>query len=323
MEMISDYRHLARSNQLIKDIAYNFKTLTLFWITTDAVYQQINFKPKSLVYQMPSDLNSTGLVLDRITGNLYVSIVSAIIPSGGGGEEVRSIIKVISLKDEEKVSAVNIVSTSTAITDLAIDSSAGFLFWLEHLQPHHSYGRIIRSAPDGSSIQWLYKVTKITYIVALVVDSIQGRIYWADSSLQSISSCDYNGHWQKQVVGSTDGRPLSITLFENRISWTNSDENIIHSRELGSETTLTQVLPEKINHIQAVHPLLEEATFVNPCSSAPCDRNNEICLLKDRSHFTCRSSLNDDSSFAQSFGPSLNLIVVFLLCLILFEIIQV
>ena len=297
IEFISNYRHLARSNELIQDIAYHFKKSTLFWITADAVYRQSNLKSKSLISRMPSGVNSTGLVLDRITGNLYVS---AIITGEGG--EVRSIIKVISNEEEEKeIAAVDIVSTSTAITDLAIDSRAGYLFWSEHLQTHHSYGRIIRSAPDGTSIQWLYKLTKVGHIVALVVDSIQRRIYWADSSLQSIASCDYNGHWQKLVVSSTDGQPLSITLFENRISWTNSGENIICSRELGSDTTLTQVLPEKINHILAVHPVLEEALLTNPCASTLCGVDR-ICLLKDESHFTCRP-LNDDSSFAISHLP--------------------
>ena len=140
IEFISNYRHLARSNELIQDIAYHFKKSTLYWITVDAVYRQSNLKSKSLISRMPSGVNTTGLVFDRITGNLYVN---AII-SGEGGE-MRSIIKVISNEEDEKeISAVNIVSTSTGITDLAIDSSAGFLFWSENLQPHHSYGRIIR-----------------------------------------------------------------------------------------------------------------------------------------------------------------------------------
>jgi len=52
------------------------------------------------------------------------------------------------------------------------------------------------------------------------------------------------------------------------------------------------------NRISRTKP--EEPTN-NACSSAPCGRNG-ICLLKDNYNFTCRV-LNDESSFAQSFGP--------------------
>lgn len=143
---------------------------------------------------------------------------------------------------------------------------------------------------DGSSTNWLYKISKIVHPIALTLDPIQGRVYWADLSMQSISSSDYNGQQQKLVVSITNGQPLSITFFENRISWTNVGQSAIRSQMLDSHVTATQVLHDRISHILTAHAVLEPE-LRNPCSSASC--GNGLCLLRDNATSTCVCPQNE------------------------------
>jgi hypothetical protein len=88
---------------------------------------------------------------------------------------------------------------------------------------HFSYGRILRSPMDGSHIQWLHPIEKIVNPVAMTLDAVKRRIYWADVRLYSISSCEYNGNGQRSIVSNAYGTPLSIAFSENQIIWSNYD----------------------------------------------------------------------------------------------------
>ena len=249
---------------------------TLYWVTSAGVYHNSNTAP-SKIFSL-NGLNPTGLALDRATDNIYVSGLEDDVI----GHE-RSVIKVISIKSMAK--SVDVVTTQTDITDVAIDSGRGLLFWCEYLRPRT--GRIIRSTLDGASTLWLYKISKIVHPIALVLDPIQSRVYWADFALQSISSCDYNGQRQKLEVKDTNGQPLSITFFESRISWTNvAGLSAIHSQMIDSNITTTQALihHEHISHIITTHSVLEPE-LKNPCASASC--GNGLCLLRDADSTTC------------------------------------
>jgi len=269
--------HLTRSSATIGGIAFHNKMSTLYWATSAGVYHNSNTAPAK-VFSL-NGLNPTGLALDRATDNIYVSGLEDDVI----GHE-RSVIKVISIKSMMSKS-VDIVRSQTDITDVAIDSSRGLLFWCEYLRPRT--GRMIRSTMDGASTNWLYKISQIVHPIALVLDPIQSRVYWADFALQSISSCDYNGQRQKLEVKDTNGQPLSITFFESRISWTNvAGLSAIHSQMMDSNITTTQALihHEHISHILTTHAVLEPE-LKNPCASASC--GNGLCLLRDADSTTC------------------------------------
>ena len=150
-------------------------------------------------------MQPTGLALDRATDNLYLS--------GVDGYNPESVIKVISTEALNK-SVDLVTSHQTVITDVVIECGRGLLFWSERLMPRTS--RIICSTMDGSLMKWKLKNT--VHPMALALDPIQGRVYWADFILHSISSCDYNGQKKKLEVKYTNGQPLSITFFESQIT---------------------------------------------------------------------------------------------------------
>jgi len=273
----AESRRLTHSPAVIKAIAYHDRQSTLYWVTAEGLNRS-DSKGRSVVFKWSTGLSPSGLELDRATGNLYVS---GMITNNGSTGMDRSVIRVISATTTP-VQHVDIIISQTIITDIAIEPNLGLLFWSEHMKPHS--GRIIRSAMDGSSTLWLTSITKIVYPVALTIDPIQSRIYWADLRLQSISSSDLSGQRQKLVVSNTNGLPLSLSFFENRISWTNVDQETIRSQDIHNHVSSVQVLHERVAHLLTVHAVLEPQ-LSNPCASSPC--GNGLCLLKNSTISQC------------------------------------
>ena len=259
------------SSEVIKGIAYHNKLSTLYWVTAEGVSRRNSDGQQALVYKL-NNLHPSGLALDTTTGNLYISALL-------NGSIDGSIVKVIShLLDAD----TDIITTETKITALAIDGFQGSLFWSEISGPHT--GRIIRSTMDGKSTNWLHSIDKIMFPVAIAVDSIKLRIFWADMMLQSILSCDYDGQQQKIVADGTKGQPLSLTFFENRISWSVWHTNFIYNQLNGSQPISAQLLGGSAERLLTSHSVMEPE-IPNPCAVSPC--SNGLCLLKNNASFTC------------------------------------
>ena len=264
-------RQLVTSNAPIKDFAYNDQLSTVYFVTSAGVSQS-NKRGTKLILPL-NGLLPSAIALDRASGNIYLS---ALVNSTS--EQDRSTIKVIS-----KQADVNIVTTATIITDLVIDNAAGALFWSDHSK-HGDTGRIIRSAMDGSSSTSFHSLKKVQYPVALALDTVLRRVYWADLKQHTISSCDYNGEKQRIIVTNTRAAPLSLAFFEGRISWTVRGHNAIYSQSVRNGTFITHQMNGPVTQIAAVHSILQPAV-PNPCAMSPC--NNGICVLKSNASFSC------------------------------------
>ena len=261
---------------IIIDAVYDEKESTLYWVTTEGL-NQINSRGQSLIYKL-NDIIPTALDLDKITGNIYVSGLK----NETYGQE-RSIIRVVS----KFLSAeVNIITDSQAIiTDIDLDPRKGILFWSEHSKPYP--GRLIRSTMDGRSSMWLHSLEKIVHPIAISLDTIKSRIYWADHLLHSISSCNYDGKDQKLVIGDMYAQPMSLAFFENHIRWTLKDQKIVYSRMINSNKIQHQTVQEKAIRIQIIHPILEP-NITYPCKLAPCHYGT--CVLENSTAFVCLCS---------------------------------
>lgn len=265
----ASHRGLASQDAPIKGIAYHGKFSTLFWITSAGV-SRMRDVGQAFTYKLEG-LTPTGLALDSITGNVYVSALVA--------NQDRSVVKVVSHSLDADV---DIVNSQAKITDIIIDGVRGALFWSEHLRS--ASGRIIRSTMDGKVTREIY-YSGAAYPVALALDTVKTRIYWADKG-QSISSCDYDGQQKKKlVVGRTNGQPLSLTFFENRISWTVWRRNVVYSQSVTGEPATSSLTPlEDVHHLFTSHSILEPE-YPNPCKSSSC--GNGLCVLRNSSSFSC------------------------------------
>lgn len=268
-----ELNQLIYSASTIKDIAFNNKESTLYTVTSEGVSWTSTLRSNTtLVYKL-DQVSPSGLALDDVTGNIYVS---GAVDSEPGRD--RSVIRVYSPSSSVDVT---IVETDTLITDLVLDVGQGYLFWSEHVKPHT--GRLYRSLMDGTLARWLHDIEKVVYPVAMTFDTIKSRIYWADLRLQSISSSDYDGHHQRVVVSNTNGLPLSVTFFENRVTWSNVNEKKLYTQNLNGHGLVSTSL-DRVSHILSVHSVLD-SNWADPCATAPC--GNGLCLLKNNQQFNC------------------------------------
>lgn len=275
---VNSSRLLVESPTIITDIAYDEIQSTVYWITAAGVGRsKIGMIGRSLNYRLNNVL-PTGLDIDKMTGNIYVSVIV-----NETHRQDRSVIKIIS----KLLSAeVDIITTQTMITDIALDVNRGILFWSDHSKTYT--GRIVRSTMDGQSTVWLSGIKEIVYPVALALDPIRARVYWADLRLNSISSCDYDGKFQKTIVSQIDGQPSSITFFEGRISWSLRKHENIYSRKINEATAI------KLPMGSVVERLLTTSgrDYLNSLPPNPCEGQcleDQLCVLKNVTSFNCFS----------------------------------
>lgn len=132
--------------------------------------------------------------------------------------------------------------------------------------------------------------TKIYWPNGLTLDIATQRIYFADSKLDFIDFCYYNGTGRQQVLAGSHYllHPHSLTLFEDKLYWTDRQLNRVLSADKfrGKNQTvvshlISQPLSIHVNHpsLQPVHP--------NPCEASSCQ---QLCLLSPSSTtgYTCK-----------------------------------
>ncbi|RWS26517.1 low-density lipoprotein receptor-related protein 2-like protein, partial [Leptotrombidium deliense] len=169
---------------------------------------------------------------------------------------------------------------------LSIDprEDARFLFWTDWGENP----RIERVGMDGSMRKVIIS-TKIYWPNGLTIDFPTKRIYFADSKLDYIDFCDYDGGGRQQVLAHNHYllHPHSLTVFEDTVFWTDRQLNRVLSchKFRGKNQTVVSHLVSQPLGIHVNHPVLQPSS-PNPCAKAPC---THLCLLSPKPEgFTCK-----------------------------------
>jgi len=103
---------------------------------------------------------------------------------------------------------------------------ARWLFWTDWGENP----RIERVGMDGTNRSTVIN-TKIYWPNGLALDVATKRIFFADSKLDFIDSCFYNGSGRQQVLAGSHYllHPHSLTLFEDKLYWTDRQLNRVSS----------------------------------------------------------------------------------------------
>lgn len=161
---------------------------------------------------------------------------------------------------------------------------ARILFWTDWGENP----RIERMGMDGSERRVIVN-TKIYWPNGLTIDIPTKRIYFADSKLDYIDFCNYDGSGRQQVLAHNHYllHPHSLTIFEDTLYWTDRQLNRVLSchKFRGSNQTVVSHLVSQPLGIHINHPLLQPKAS-NPCAKASC---SHLCLLSPKpTGYSCK-----------------------------------
>ena len=241
----------------------NMHTGTIFW--SDMKLKKISRLDKS---SDPQDVISTGL--DLVEGLAYDWI-------GHNLYWLDSKLNTIEVAKETGASRMVLVKENiTQPRGMCLDPSPGarWLFWTDWGENP----RVERIGMDGTERSTIIN-TKIYWPNGLALDIANKRVYFADSKLDFIDSCLYDGTGRIQVLADSHYllHPHSLTLFEDTMYWTDRQLNRVLSAHKfhGSNQTVVSHLISQPLSIHVHHPVLQPIT-PNPCANASCVH---LCLL--------------------------------------------
>lgn len=254
--------------------ASNMHTGTIFW--SDMKLKKISRLDRG---SDPEDVISTGL--DLVEGLAYDWI-------GHNLYWLDSKLNTIEVAKETGSNRMILVKENiTQPRGMCLDPSPGarWLFWTDWGENP----RIERIGMDGTNRSTIIN-TKIYWPNGLALDIANKRIYFADSKLDFIDTCLYDGSKRIQVLASSHYllHPHSLTLFEDTMYWTDRQLNRVLSAHkfYGVNQTVVSHLISQPLSIHVHHPVLQPIT-ANPCANSTCDH---LCLLSPTKPqgYTCK-----------------------------------
>ncbi|XP_068671662.1 low-density lipoprotein receptor-related protein 6-like [Montipora foliosa] len=164
---------------------------------------------------------------------------------------------------------------------IAVDPLNGFMFWTDWGKEP----KIERAEMDASNRQSIIQ-QDIRTPLGLTIDYSALKIYWSDAISKSIDKANYDGSGREKVLKSPSqcslGPPLDLTLYDNKIYWTDFDTSGIRSankntgRQCQNISTNTNVRWG----IRAFEPKRQQPRpGKNPCNSTTNGGCSHLCLL--------------------------------------------
>ncbi|XP_024940882.1 low-density lipoprotein receptor-related protein 2 isoform X2 [Cephus cinctus] len=238
-------------------IDYYYSTNLFFWsdIKTRKVHSQSlngNASSSDLEISLPGSWSPISIAVDWIGQKLYV---------------VDSVVQKIDVFElNGRYHGIALGSNLTGPVDIALDPTVGLMFIADTKQ-------VLRANMDGTSTFPI--VSEAAYKVSgVAVDVITGRVYWCDSLLDYIETADYMGRGRVMVLrGASVPSPLRLTMFENRIFWSDSTKQAVMSvdKTQGDYSIQSIFKAREAKAVKVLHPLAQ------PMVSNPCGNNNGGC----------------------------------------------
>ncbi|XP_045536115.1 low-density lipoprotein receptor-related protein 2 [Papilio machaon] len=243
--------------------ASNMHTGTIFW--SDMKLKKISRLDRG---SEPQVIISTGL--DLVEGLAYDWV-------GGNIYWLDSKLNTIEVAKEDGSARTTLLSGNiTQPRGMCLDPAptAGWLFWTDWGENP----RIERIGMDGTQRSAII-TTKIYWPNGLTLDTATQRVYFADSKLDFIDFCYYNGTGRQQVLAGSHYllHPHSLTLFEDTLYWTDRQLNRVlsaHKFKGTNQTVVSHLISQPLS-IHVHHPSLQPQ-YPSPCRDHPCDH---LCLL--------------------------------------------
>lgn len=158
---------------------------------------------------------------------------------------------------------------------IIVDSSSGWLIYTDW----GDHPGIFLVSMDGSIRETLID-TDVVWPNGLAADYATNQLYWADARLSKIERVDLATRKRKEVIKEVAANPFSLSIFENRLYWSDwSGSDIRTCDKTSGNGTKVLMRADNIYGIHIYHPSIYAKSVVkddNPCWSKRC---SHMCLL--------------------------------------------
>lgn len=154
-----------------------------------------------------------------------------------------------------------------------VDSGTG---WLTYTDWGGNPGIFLVSM-DGLRRETLID-TDVVWPNGLAADHSSNQLYWADARLSKIERIDLATRKRYEVIRETAANPFSLSLFENRVYWSDWSGNDIRTcHKIHGNGTRVMMSTDNIYGIHIYHPSLNgPENQLDPCWSKHC---SHLCLI--------------------------------------------
>ncbi|VTJ58187.1 Hypothetical predicted protein [Marmota monax] len=175
--------------------------------------------------------------------------------------------------------------------DIVVEPMGGYMYWTDW----GASPKIERAGMDASNRQVIIS-SNLTWPNGLAIDYGSQRLYWADAGMKTIEFAGLDGSKRKVLIGSQLPHPFGLTLYGERIYWTDWQTKSIQSADrltgLDRET-----LQENLENLMDIHVFHRR----RPPVITPCAMENGGC-----SHLCLRSP--SPSGFSCTCPTGINLL---------------
>uniref|UniRef100_A0A8C2MKS1 Low density lipoprotein receptor-related protein 4 n=1 Tax=Cricetulus griseus TaxID=10029 RepID=A0A8C2MKS1_CRIGR len=176
--------------------------------------------------------------------------------------------------------------------DIVVEPMGGYMYWTDW----GASPKIERAGMDASSRQVIIS-SNLTWPNGLAIDYGSQRLYWADAGMKTIEFAGLDGSRRKVLIGSQLPHPFGLTLYGQRIYWTDWQTKSIQSadRLTGLDR---EILQENLENLMDIHVFHRQ----RPPVTTPCAVDNGGC-----SHLCLRSP--NPSGFSCTCPTGINLLL--------------
>lgn len=168
---------------------------------------------------------------------------------------------------------------------IALVPMDGLMFWTDWGE----MPKIERASMNGNhSTRKIIVKENIFWPNGLTIDYETKRIYWADAKLKFISGMDFDGHSRKVIVNRDLPHPFSLTLYHDRLYWTDWQTRTVQSCNKYDGHQKKNVIGGSLSPM-GIHVYLNER---QPNGPTPCDDDNggcsHLCLMSShKPYYSC------------------------------------